>query len=106
MTGRWNILALLFAVRTVMAFQFQSAAALAPMLRQEFGVGPAEIGLLIGLYLAPGVALAIPGGAIGDRYGDKSVVVAGLAAVSRRLSQIRGTCKSLAASSPGPAVFC
>jgi MFS family permease len=79
MTGRWNILALLFAVRTVMAFQFQSAAALAPMLRQEFGVGPAEIGLLIGLYLAPGVALAIPGGAIGDRYGDKSVVVAGLA---------------------------
>jgi hypothetical protein len=63
MTGRWNILALLFAVRTAMAFQFQSTAALAPMLRQEFGVGPAEIGLLIGLYLAPGVALAIPGGA-------------------------------------------
>jgi hypothetical protein len=63
MSGRWNILALLFAVRTAMAFQFQSTAAMAPMLRQEFGVGPAEIGLLIGLYLAPGVALAIPGGA-------------------------------------------
>ncbi|MGP0093186.1 MAG: CynX/NimT family MFS transporter [Xanthobacteraceae bacterium] len=79
MTGRWSVLALLFAVRTAMAFQFQSVAALAPMVRQEFGVGPAEIGLLIGLYLAPGIALALPGGAIGERYGDKRVVIAGLA---------------------------
>jgi MFS family permease len=79
MTGRWSVLALLFAVRTAMAFQFQSVAALAPMLRSEFGFGPAEIGLLIRLYLAPGVALALPGGAIGERYGDKRVVIAGLA---------------------------
>ena len=64
MPVRWSILGLLFAVRTAMAFQFQSVAAIAPMLRHEFGVGLAEIGLLIGLYLAPGIALALPGGAI------------------------------------------
>jgi MFS family permease len=79
MTGRWSILALLFAVRTAMAFQFQSVAALAPMLRRDFAVDLTQVGLLIGLYLAPGIVLALPGGAIGKRYGDKSVVVAGLA---------------------------
>ncbi|MGX7873873.1 MFS transporter [Mesorhizobium sp. ORM6] len=62
-----------------MAFQFESVAALAPMLRHDFGFGLSEIGLLIGLYLAPGVVLALPGGAIGRYCGDKSVVAVGLA---------------------------
>jgi predicted MFS family arabinose efflux permease len=82
MTGRWSILALLFAVRTAMAFQFQTIGALAPMLRRDFGYSLSEIGLLIGLYLTPGVVLALPGGAIGKRYGDKSAVAAGLALMS------------------------
>jgi MFS family permease len=79
MPVRWNILALLFAVRTAMAFQFQSVAALAPFLRQDFGVDLGDIGLLISLYFVPGLVLAIPGGAIGNRYGDKTVVLVGLA---------------------------
>jgi MFS family permease len=78
MSNRWSILALLFAVRATMAFQFQSIAALAPLIRRDFGVNLADIGLAIGLYLAPGIALAVPGGAIGKRYGDKAVVLAGL----------------------------
>ena len=61
-----------------MAFQFQSVAAVAPMLGSEFGVSLADIGLLIGLYFAPGVMLALPGGAIGQRYGDKNTVLAAL----------------------------
>jgi MFS family permease len=79
MTGRWGVLALLFAVRTTMAFQFQAVAALAPLMRSELGISLADIGLLIGLYLAPGIALATPGGAIGKRFGDKATVIAGLA---------------------------
>ena len=47
-----------------MAFQFQSIAALSPFLQQGAGLGLAEIGLLIGLYLAPGVLVAVPGGAM------------------------------------------
>jgi len=78
MPGRWRVLALLFAVRATMALQFQSVAALTPLLAREFGVDLADIGLLIGLYLAPGIALALPGGAIGKRVGDKPVVLAGL----------------------------
>jgi MFS family permease len=61
-----------------MAFQFQSVAAVAPLLGQTFGVGLADIGMLIGLYFAPGIALALPGGAIGNKLGDKWTVLAAL----------------------------
>jgi predicted MFS family arabinose efflux permease len=76
--NRWAILAVLFAVRATMAFQFQSVAAVAPLLGGEFGVGIADIGVLIGLYFAPGVVLALPGGAIGQRFGDKATVLGAL----------------------------
>src|SRR6266404_435184 len=51
-----------------MAFQFQSVAAVAPLLGSEFGVSLADIGILIGLYFTPGLALALPGGAIGREF--------------------------------------
>src|SRR6266850_2273429 len=76
--NRWGILAVLFAVRATMAFQFQSVAAVAPLLSSEYGVGLADVGVLIGLYFAPGIALALPGGAIGQRVGDKTTVLGAL----------------------------
>jgi MFS family permease len=76
--NRWWVLAVLFVVRLTMAFQFQSVAAVAPLLGNAFGVGLADIGMLIGLYFAPGVALALPGGTIGHRLGDKRTVLAAL----------------------------
>jgi MFS family permease len=78
MSNRWSVLALLFGVRVAMAFQFQAVAALSPLIMSEFKVGIADIGLLIGLYLSPGILLAYPGGAIGRRFGEKSAVLAGL----------------------------
>src|SRR5688500_3994032 len=78
-SNRWAILTLLFAVRLRMAFQYLSVAAISPMVMDQFGVGLADIGLLIGLYLAPGLVIALPGGEIGRRYGDKSAVLFGLA---------------------------
>jgi MFS family permease len=76
--NRWGILGVLFVVRLTMAFQFQSVAAVAPLLGHDFGVGLADIGILIGLYFAPGIALALPGGAIGQRFGDKTTMLAAL----------------------------
>jgi MFS family permease len=76
--NRWFALAVLFVIRLTMAFQFQSVAAVAPLLGDTFGVSLADIGWLIGLYFAPGVALAFPGGAIGKRFGDKPTVMASL----------------------------
>ncbi|MBV8848761.1 MAG: MFS transporter [Methylobacteriaceae bacterium] len=79
MTSRWHVLGLLFLVRTTMAFQFESVAAIGPVLEREFNVGLADIGMLIGLYLLPGVVIALPGGAIGRALGDKRTVLAGCA---------------------------
>ena len=78
MRNRWGILAILFLVRLTIAFQFQSVAAVAPLLQQTFGVGLADIGILIGLYFTPGVVLALPGGAIGRTLGDKPTTIAAL----------------------------
>jgi MFS family permease len=76
--NRWSILTVLFVVRLSIGFQFQSVAAVAPLLGHEFSVSLAEIGLLIGLYFTPGVALALPGGAIGQKFGDKTTVMGAL----------------------------
>ena len=78
MQNRWAVLALLFTVRLAMAFQFQAAGAVSPAFMKEFGVALADIGLLISLYLAPGIVIAVPSGAIGRRFGDKPVVLFGL----------------------------
>lgn len=61
-----------------MAFQFQAVAALSPFLIQSYGIGFAEIGFLIGLYLSPGIVIALPGGAIGRWFGDKRAVAFGM----------------------------
>jgi MFS family permease len=67
--NRWAILAVLFSVR--LTIQFQSVAAVAPLLERELGVGLAGIAVLIDLYFTPGVALALPGGAIGQKFGER-----------------------------------
>ncbi len=78
MTNRWTILTMLFLVRSCMGFQFQSVPAVSPLYLKSFGVGIADLGLLIGLYHAPGIVLALPGGALGRRFGDKAIVAFGL----------------------------
>jgi predicted MFS family arabinose efflux permease len=78
MRNRWGVLAVLFFIRTTMAVQFQSVGAVAPLLSADLGFSLADIGILIGLYSVPGVALALPGGIIGQRFGDKKTVLAGL----------------------------
>ena len=77
MGNRWSVLAVLFFIRATMAVQFQSVAAVAPLLSADFGVSLADIGILVGLYFVPGVLLALPGGAIGQRFGDKKTVLLG-----------------------------
>jgi len=72
------VLLLLFSVRVVMALQFQAIAVMSPVVQDRFAVGLAEIGFLFGLYLAPGIVFALPGGALGRWFGDRRMVVLGL----------------------------
>ncbi|ESY39219.1 MFS transporter [Mesorhizobium sp. M0999] len=78
MRSRWTILTVLFVARAAFAFQFGSVGPVAPQLSRSLGVSLADVGILIGIYFAPGVLLALPGGTIGRRYGDKTTVLAGL----------------------------
>jgi MFS family permease len=79
MTDRWKALWVLSAARVAMGFQFQVVGSTAPLLRGEFGVGLAEIGWLVGIYLLPGVVLALPGGMLSARFGDRRIAIAGMA---------------------------
>jgi MFS family permease len=78
MANRWTALALVFVTRTSMGFQFQSVASVAPLLVPDLGLSYAQVGMLIGLYMLPGAFFALPGGLIGQRFGERRVVVAGL----------------------------
>src|SRR2546425_885802 len=80
--SRWVALALIFVTRTSMGVQFQSIASVGPLLVADLGLSYAQVGTLIGLYLLPGVALSLPGGLIGQRFGDRRAVVCGLAAMA------------------------
>lgn len=79
MGQRWIILAVLTLARTAMGFQFQSVPALTSHLTAGLGLSFAVLGTLIGLYLIPGAVIAFPGGWLGQRFGDKRIVVGGLA---------------------------
>jgi MFS family permease len=80
--NRWLILAVLTFARTVMGFQFQSVAAVSPLLLEQFQIGYALLGTVIGLYLLPGMVVAIPGGMLAQRFGDKRIAVLGFAAMT------------------------
>jgi hypothetical protein len=64
MNGRWLILAVLTFARTVMGFQFQSVAAISPFIIDYFQMSYAVLGTVIGLYLFPNAAVALPGGVL------------------------------------------
>ena len=74
--NRWSILGVLFMARFALGFQFQSAGSVTPFMVQEFGVDYTEVGALVGLYMIPGLFLAVPSGFLSRRFGDKPVVVA------------------------------
>ena len=82
MNNRWLILAVLTFARTIMGFQFQSVAAVSPYILDYFHMSYAVLGTIIGLYLLPGAAVALPGGVLAQRYGDKFIVCIGLAAMT------------------------
>jgi predicted MFS family arabinose efflux permease len=75
--NRWAILAALSLTRFSFGYQFQSMASVAPALTRELGIDQAAAGTLIGLYWASGVLVALPGGWLGQRFGDKPMALAG-----------------------------
>lgn len=72
----WLVAALALG-RVAFGFQFQSVASLGPTLMGQYGLSYAALGTLIGLYMAPGILVALPGGVLGRRYGGRVLVGSG-----------------------------
>ncbi|MEO1023947.1 MAG: MFS transporter [Pseudomonadota bacterium] len=79
---RWRILGLLFLARIGLGFQFQTVASVGDDLVVAFGLDYAGIGFLIGLFMAPGLFLAIPAGYWGRYVSDRIMVVISLGALA------------------------
>ncbi|CAM9379865.1 unnamed protein product, partial [Phaeothamnion confervicola] len=68
----------MFLVGLAAAMQVQSVQALAPLLVARVGLSYAEIGTLTGLFMLPGVFLAMPGGMLAARLGDRRAMAIAL----------------------------
>ncbi|MDO8477118.1 MAG: MFS transporter [Candidatus Rokubacteria bacterium] len=98
--NRWVALAVLTFARTAMGFQFQSVGAVSPLLMERLHIANTELGWLIGLFSLPGVFLALPGGLLGGRFGDRRVVLAGLGLMTLG-SALMGAAEGFAAVAVG-----
>jgi predicted MFS family arabinose efflux permease len=72
------ILAGITLARIAFGYQLQTVGTLGPALVAEFGIGYAALGTLIGLYMLPGAAVALPSGLLGRRFGEGKVLGLGL----------------------------
>ena len=79
---RWLMLGILFIARLAMGFQFQSIASVSSHLVEAFGFSYAQIGTLIGLFLLPGIFLAIPSGLLTRAVSDKTLLMTGAAVMA------------------------
>ena len=79
---RWRILALLFLARIALGFQFQTMASVGDTVAHDFALDYAQIGFLVGLFMTPGLFLALPAGFSGSYLSDRRLVVLGLFALA------------------------
>lgn len=76
--NRWVVLGVLFLARTALGYAYQSVASVSPLMVADLSLSFAEIGALIGFFGLPGMFVALPGGLLGNRFGDVKVAVGGL----------------------------
>ncbi len=82
MRSRWAVLTLLFTTRVALGFQFQTMGSVADPVASTLHLNYAEVGTLIGLFLMPGMVLAMPAGLLGRFMSDRVLVATGLVALT------------------------
>lgn len=80
----------LFIIRATGAYQFQAVAGAAPLLVAS-GYDYAQVGLLIGAYMLPGVLITVPAGMLTRAVGDRAVLAGGLALMASGAGLMAGT---------------
>jgi predicted MFS family arabinose efflux permease len=79
--SRWLVLALLFACRTGLGFQFQTLGSVSDQLIVDLGFNYTQVGTLIGFFMLPGAFLAIAAGYSGRFFSDRVLAGFGLFAL-------------------------
>lgn len=79
MSERWRALCWILVARIAYGVHLQAVPSTASTLSRELGLSFADIGLLIGLFMLPGILIAVPSGMLGQRFGDRRVALIGLA---------------------------
>lgn len=79
---RWRIIALLFVARAGLGLQFQTVGSVGDDLVAAFGLDYTDVGTLVGLFLAPGLLLAIPAGYSGRYFSDRALAGCGMLALA------------------------
>jgi MFS family permease len=79
---RWRFLALLVAARIGLGFQFQTMGSVGGNVSAVFGLSNVQIGMMIGLFMAPGLFLALPAGFSGRFVSDRILAGLGLGALA------------------------
>ncbi|MFC7472963.1 MFS transporter [Dankookia sp. GCM10030260] len=77
--NRWLELLLIGVARIAMGVQFQAVGALGPLLVGNLVPDWTALGTLIGAYSLAGVAVALPAGWLLARFGDRRILLAGVA---------------------------
>ncbi|MEO1019764.1 MAG: MFS transporter [Pseudomonadota bacterium] len=75
---RWQVLAMLFLIRSAMGYQFQVVGSLGEALVDAYSIDYVQLGTLVGLYLTPGIVIALPSGFLGEWLGDRRTVLTAL----------------------------
>ena len=75
---RWMILFLLFFARISLGFQFQTMGSVSSQIIDELDFNYTQIGSLIGLFMVPGLFLAIPAGLTGNFFQINSLLALAL----------------------------
>ena len=68
---RWRVIAMLFVVRIGLGLHFQTLGSVSGNLVEVYGLDYADIGVLVGLFMAPGLFLAVPAGTAGRYLSDR-----------------------------------
>lgn len=79
---RWRMLLLLVAARLSLGLQFQVPGSTSEYIIRDFALSYAEVGTLIGLFMLPGLFLAIPCGMAGRWLSDRFLTTIGLALIT------------------------
>lgn len=81
MPARWVVLSGLVLARAAYSFQLTSLAVVALGLAEDLALDAGALGTLIGIFMLPGLFIAIPGGLLSQWIGERRFMVACLTAM-------------------------